>query len=202
MEVPSRLSPTEAAPQLPWGMEAVQEDHQMANLSLGFKRFSARIAKEPRVGVVIAPAVVAMLIVVSPALAGGRYDPGASDAEIKIGQTHSYSGPASAFSISARVAAAYYRMLNDRGGINGRKVTMISLDDAYNPSKTVEQTRRLVEQDGILALFGSLGTAQNVAVRKYLNQRRIPQLLVASSSSQWNTPEEYPYSTSLFLSAD
>jgi branched-chain amino acid transport system substrate-binding protein len=138
----------------------------------------------------------------SNAQAQGKYGPGASDTEIKIGQTHSYSGPASMFSISARVALAYYKMLNDRGGINGRKITMISLDDGYSPSKTVEQTRRLVEQDEVLALFASLGTPTNVAVRKYLNQNKIPQLLVASSSKQWNNPQEFPYSTSLFLGAD
>ncbi|MBR1256354.1 ABC transporter substrate-binding protein [Bradyrhizobium sp. AUGA SZCCT0240] len=173
----------------------------MVGSSIWFGQFPALIAKAARKPV-WASAVAVVLAVASPAVAERKYDPGASDSEIKIGQTHSYSGPASAFSVSARVALAYYRMLNDRGGINGRRVTMISLDDAYNPSKTVEQTRRLVEQDEVLALSGSLGTAQNVSVRKYLNQRRVPQLLVASSSSQWNNSAEYPYSTSLFLSAD
>jgi len=144
----------------------------------------------------------AVLLATSPALAQKKYDSGASDTEIKIGQTMPYSGPASSFSISARIAAAYYKMLNDRGGIAGRKITMISMDDGYSPAKTVEQTRRLVEQDEVLALFGSLGTPTNVAVRKYLNQKKVPQLLVASSSSQWNSPRDYPYSTSLFLSAD
>jgi ABC-type branched-subunit amino acid transport system substrate-binding protein len=144
----------------------------------------------------------AVLLATSPALAQKKYDSGASDTEIKIGQTMPYSGPASSFSISARIAAAYYKMLNDRGGIAGRKITMISMDDGYSPAKTVEQTRRLVEQDEVLALFGSLGTPTNVAVRKYLNQKKVPQLLVASSSSQWNSPQDYPYSTSLFLSAD
>jgi ABC-type branched-subunit amino acid transport system substrate-binding protein len=174
----------------------------MAGLSSNLRELLALGVKQARVGSVWALAAGAMLLVASPGLAEKKYDPGASDAEIKIGQTHSYSGPASSFSISARVASAYYKMLNDHGGINGRKIMMISLDDGYNPSKTVEQTRRLVEQDEVLALFGSLGTANNVSVRKYLNQRKIPQLLVASSSSQWNNPREYPYSTSLFLSAD
>jgi ABC-type branched-subunit amino acid transport system substrate-binding protein len=151
---------------------------------------------------VSAVAAIAALLAGSAALAQSKYDAGASDTEIRIGQTHSYSGPASAFSISARVASAYYAMLNQKGGIGARKITMISLDDAYSPPKTVEQTRRLVEQDEVLALFGSLGTPTNVAVRKYLNQRKVPQLLVASSSSQWNNPREYPYSTSLFLGAD
>jgi ABC-type branched-subunit amino acid transport system substrate-binding protein len=151
---------------------------------------------------VLTLAAGAVLLAVSPSLAQKKYDSGASDTEIKIGQTMPYSGPVSSFSISARIAAAYYKMLNDRGGIGGRKITMISLDDGYSPPKTVEQTRRLVEQDEVLALFGSLGTPTNVAVRKYLNQKKIPQLLVASSSSQWNNPQEFPYSTSLFLSAD
>jgi ABC-type branched-subunit amino acid transport system substrate-binding protein len=175
---------------------------QVAELSSYLHEFLVFGATQARGGVVLALTAGALLLVASPALAEKKYDPGAGDTEIKIGQTHSYSGPASSFSISARVASAYYKMLNDRGGINGRKITMISLDDGYNPSKTVEQTRRLVEQDEVLALFGSLGTANNVSVRKYLNQRKIPQLLVASSSSQWNNPVEYPYSTSLFLSAD
>jgi ABC-type branched-subunit amino acid transport system substrate-binding protein len=147
--------------------------------------------------------MTAIAIVTSgSALAQKKYDPGASDTEIKIGQTHSYSGPISSFSIAARVSSAYYKMLNDRGGINGRKITMISLDDGYSPPKAVEQTRRLVEQDEVLALFGSLGTATNLAVRKYLNQRKIPQLLVFSGSTQWNNPREFPYSTSQFLNAD
>jgi ABC-type branched-subunit amino acid transport system substrate-binding protein len=118
-----------------------------------------------------------VLLGVSPALAQKKYDPGASDTEIKIGQTMPYSGPASGFSISARVAAAYYKALNGHGGVNGRTITMISLYDGYSPPKTVELARRLVEQDEVLALFGSLGTPTNVAVRKYLNQKKIPQLL-------------------------
>src|ERR1700751_2168784 len=117
-----------------------------------------------------------------------KYDPGASDIEIKIGQTYPLSGPASAFAISSRTGLAYYKMLNDKDGINGRKINTIVMDGAHSPPKTVEQTRRLVEQDEVLALFGSLGTATNVAVRRYLNERKVPQLLVASSSSQFNNP--------------
>jgi ABC-type branched-subunit amino acid transport system substrate-binding protein len=162
----------------------------------------ALAVRKARTRVVPALAATALLLAVSSALAQTKYDPGASDTEIKIGQTMPYSGPASGFSISARVAAAYYKALNDHGGINGRKIAMNSLDDGYSPPKTVEQTRQLVDQDEVLALFGSLGTPTNVAVRKYLNQKKIPQLLVASSSSQWNNPQEYPFSTSLFLSAD
>jgi ABC-type branched-subunit amino acid transport system substrate-binding protein len=174
----------------------------MGGLSSDVRGFSVLGAKGARRRSIITLVSGAMLLAGPLAMAQKKYDPGASDTEIKIGQTHSYSGPASSFSISARVASAYYNMLNDRGGINGRKITMISLDDGYSPPKTVEQTRRLVEQDEVLALFGSLGTPTNVSVRKYLNQKKVPQLLVASSSSQWNNPQEFPYSTSLFLSAD
>ena len=145
---------------------------------------------------------IVFMLTGTSAQAQKKYDPGASDAEIKIGQTMPYSGPVSAFSSVARVHQAYYKMINDHGGINGRKITMISLDDGYNPAKTVEQTRRLVEQDEVLALFSSLGTPTGVAARKYLNDKKVPQLLVLSTSSQWNRPREYPYSTSLNLSAD
>ncbi len=169
---------------------------------IGLPAYFAWSASKAGMRGVLALAAGAVLLAASPASAQKKYDSGASDTEIKIGQTMPYSGPVSSFSTSARIASAYYKMLNDRGGVNGRKITMISLDDGYSPPKTVEQTRRLVEQDEVLALFGSLGTPTNVAVRKYLNQKKIPQLLVASSSSQWNNPQEYPYSTSLFLSAD
>jgi ABC-type branched-subunit amino acid transport system substrate-binding protein len=169
---------------------------------IGLPSYFALIVRRARMRGVLTLAAGAVLLAVSPSLAQKKYDSGASDTEIKIGQTMPYSGPVSSFSISARIAAAYYKMLNDRGGIGGRKITMISLDDGYSPPKTVEQTRRLVEQDEVLALFGSLGTPTNVAVRKYLNQKKVPQLLVASSSSQWNNPQAFPYSTSLFLSAD
>jgi ABC-type branched-subunit amino acid transport system substrate-binding protein len=154
-------------------------------------------------GYSIAAAVIGItLLSFSAALAQKKHDPGASDTEIKIGQTYPLSGPASAFAIGSRVELAYYRMLNERGGINGRKINMLAMDDAYSPPKTVEQTRKLVEQDEVLALFGSLATATNVAVRKYLNLHKIPQLLVGSSSSQFNNPKQYPYSTSLYLGAD
>jgi ABC-type branched-subunit amino acid transport system substrate-binding protein len=144
----------------------------------------------------------AIFVAAPPAYAQKKYDPGASDTEVKIGQTMPYSGPVSVLSIEGRVQVAYFKMLNDNGGINGRKINLISVDDAYSPPKTVEQTRRLVEQEEVLALMGSLGTPTNVAVRKYLNQKKVPQLLVLSSSAQWNNPREYPYSTSLYLAAD
>jgi ABC-type branched-subunit amino acid transport system substrate-binding protein len=154
------------------------------------------------VGASVVVSVLAVALSGTTAHAQKKYDAGASDTEVKIGQTMPYSGPVSVLSIEGRVQVAYYKMINERGGINGRTINLISVDDGYSPPKTVEQTRRLVEQEGVLALVGSLGTPTNVAVRKYLNQKKVPQLLVLSSSAQWNKPEEYPYSTSMFLAAD
>lgn len=129
-----------------------------------------------------------------------KYDPGASDSEIKIGQTMSYSGPLSAFGLEGRVEAAYFAMLNEKGGINGRKVTLLSLDDGYSPPKTVEQTRKLVELENVLAIVSSLGTAPNIAIQKYLNAKKVPQLLVLSGVSRWDDPEGSPWTMS-FLPA-
>ncbi|HKS20684.1 MAG TPA: ABC transporter substrate-binding protein [Bradyrhizobium sp.] len=128
-----------------------------------------------------------------PAAAEPKYDTGASDTEIKIGQTSAYSGPVSAWSVGAKVQVAYMRMLNEKGGINGRKIDLISLDDSYSPPKTVEQTRRLVESDGVLFMFGSLGAASNTAVHKYLNSRKVPQLFPSSGAAKWSDPEHFPW---------
>ena len=117
----------------------------------------------------------------------------AADGSIKIGNTAPYSGPASAYGTIGRAEAAYFQMLNDKGGINGRKVDFITLDDGYAPAKTVEQTRRLVEQDEVLALFSSVGTAPNIAVQKYLNIKKVPQLFVSSGATRWNDPEHFPW---------
>lgn len=125
----------------------------------------------------------------------GNYGPGASDTEIKLGQTMPYSGPASAFATIANAQAAYMKMINEKGGINGRKINLISLDDGYNPTKAVEQTRRLIEQEEVLAIFQTLGTASNAAIQKYLNQKRIPQLFIASGTSRFNDPKNFPYTT-------
>jgi branched-chain amino acid transport system substrate-binding protein len=146
--------------------------------------------------------VVALAIPCGAAQAQKKYDSGASDTEVRIGQTMPYSGPVSGLSLLGRVQAGYFQMLNERGGINGRVIKLISADDAYSPPKTVEQTRRLVEQEEVLALMGSLGTPTNIAIRKYLNQKKVPQLLVLSSSAQWNSPRGYPYSTSMNIAAD
>lgn len=135
-------------------------------------------------------------LLAAPAFAAEKkYDQGASDAEIKLGQTMPYSGPASYVGIVGRTQSAYFRMINEQGGVNGRKITLISLDDAYNPAKTVEATRRLVEGDGVLATLSSNGTVTQAAVQKYLNSKGIPQLMVGSGSSRWSDPKNFPWST-------
>ena len=118
-----------------------------------------------------------------------KYDPGASDTEIKLGQTVPHSGPGSLYGVLGRIGEAYFKMLNEKGGINGRKVTFYTLDDAYSAPKAVEATRRLVEQEEVLALFGSLGTAPQTAVHKYLNLKGVPQLLLNTGASKWNDPK-------------
>jgi len=119
--------------------------------------------------------------------------PGVTDTEIKIGQTMPYSGPASAYGAIGRTDAAYFKMINDQGGVNGRKLNLISLDDGYSPPKTVEQTRRLVEQEGVAFIFGSLGTPTNAAIRSYLNDNKVPQLLIASGAAMFGDPQHYPW---------
>jgi ABC-type branched-subunit amino acid transport system substrate-binding protein len=118
-----------------------------------------------------------------------KYDPGASDTEIKLGQTIPHSGPGSLYGVLGRVGEAYFQMLNESGGINGRKINFMTLDDAYSAPKCVEATRRLVEQEEVLALFGSLGTAPQTAVHKYLNSKGVPQLLLNTGASKWNDPK-------------
>ena len=126
-----------------------------------------------------------------PAFAQKIYDPGASDTEIRIGQTKPYSGPASAYSSAGRVQLGYFEKLNSEGGVNGRKIKLISLDDAFTPPKTVEQTRKLVEQEEVLVVFNSNGTAANSAVQKYLNARKVPQLFVSSGASKFSDPRNF-----------
>ena len=127
------------------------------------------------------------------ALAAGQYGPGASDTEIKIGNTMPYSGPASAYGAIGKSDAAYFAMINQEGGINGRKINFISRDDAYSPPKTVEQVRQLVEQDQVLFLFNTLGTPPNTAIHGYLNDNKVPQLLVATGADKWNDPKHFPW---------
>src|SRR5215468_1307488 len=122
-----------------------------------------------------------------------KYDPGASDTEIRLGQTVPHSGPGSLYGVLGRVGEAYFQMLNEKGGINGRKVKFLTMDDAYSAPKCVEATRRLVEQEEVLALYGSLGTAPQTAVHKYLNSKGVPQLLLNTGASKWNDPKTYKW---------
>ena len=129
----------------------------------------------------------------TPALAQKKYDTGASDTEIKIGQTIPLSGPASAYGSIGKVQAAYIRMINEQGGINGRKINLIQYDDAYNPPKTVEQIRRLVESDEVLTTFQIIGTPPNAAVQKYLNDKKVPQLLASTGATRFTDPKNFPW---------
>jgi branched-chain amino acid transport system substrate-binding protein len=127
------------------------------------------------------------------ALAQKKYDIGATDTEIKIGNIIPYSGPASAYGMIGKTEAAYFRMINDRGGVNGRKINYISYDDGYSPPKAVEQVRKLVESDEVLLVFGPLGTPSNTAIHKYLNGKKVPQLFVATGATKWNDPKNFPW---------
>jgi branched-chain amino acid transport system substrate-binding protein len=122
-----------------------------------------------------------------------KYDPGATDSEIKIGNIMPYSGPASAYATIGKTEAAYFNKINAEGGINGRKINFISYDDGYNPAKTVEQARKLVESDEVLLIFNSLGTANNTAIQKYMNARKVPQLFVSTGAAKWNDPKNFPW---------
>jgi branched-chain amino acid transport system substrate-binding protein len=125
--------------------------------------------------------------------ARGTYDDGATDSEIKIGHTNPYSGPASSYGVIGKCIAAYWTMVNDRGGINGRKIDFITYDDGYSPPKTVEMVRRLVEEDKVLCTFNTLGTPTNTAIHKYMNQKKVPQLFVATGASKWGDPRHFPW---------
>src|SRR5712692_3759251 len=133
------------------------------------------------------------LLVPSAGRAEKKYDTGASDTEIKIGNTNPYSGPASSYGTAGKCDAAFFRMINAQGGINGRKIEFISYDDAYSPPKTVEQVRKLVESDQVLFLFNTLGTPTNTAIHKYVNQKGIPHLLLATGATKWGDPEHFPW---------
>ncbi|KWV61158.1 branched-chain amino acid ABC transporter substrate-binding protein [Bradyrhizobium macuxiense] len=141
-------------------------------------------------------AALALTLAATPAVAQKHYGPGVTDSEIKIGTTTPYSGPASAYSAGAVSITAYFAMINDQGGVNGRKINFISLDDAYSPPKTVEQIRRLIESDEVLFLVNPVGTAPNMAVVKYINQKKVPHLFVGSGATIFNDPEHYPWTMS------
>ena len=136
-----------------------------------------------RLPMMLLAAAGALALAAGPAVAQKSYDEGASDTEIKIGHANPYSGNASAYGQIGKTIEAYFKMVNDRGGINGRKVTFISYDDGYAPNKTVEMVRKLVEEDKVLLVFQTLGTASNTAIRKYMNAKKVPQLFVATGAS-------------------
>jgi branched-chain amino acid transport system substrate-binding protein len=140
---------------------------------------------------VVAP--IALALAVPTAFGQKKYDPGASDTEIKVGNTNPYSGPASAYGTIGKTIGAYFKMVNEQGGINGRKVNWISYDDGYSPPKTVEMARKLVEQDQVLFLFQTLGTPSNTAIHKYMNMKKVPQLHVATGATKWDDPKNFPW---------
>src|SRR3979490_2030988 len=140
-----------------------------------------------------ATAVLAFAATGGSALAQKKYDTGASDTEIKIGNIMPYSGPASAYGVIGKTEEAYFKKINAEGGINGRKISFVSYDDGYSPPKTVEQARKLVESDEVLLVFNSLGTAMNSAIQKYLNTKKVPQLFVATGATKWNDPKDFPW---------
>ncbi len=141
----------------------------------------------------LAALCISILGFAMPTSAQKKYDPGASDTEIKIGQTMPYSGPASAYGTIGKVQAAYFKQLNELGGVNGRKINFISLDDGYSPPKTVEMVRRLVEQDEVLLMMGTLGTPSNTAIHKYMNAKKVPHMFLATGASKWNDPQHFPW---------
>ncbi len=142
-------------------------------------------------GLVIAGAATVMIA--TSALAQKKYDPGATDKEIKVGHLNPYSGPASSYGAIGKAIGAYFDKVNAEGGINGRMVKFISLDDGYNPAKTVEMTRKLVEEDEVLLVFQPLGTPSNSAIHKYMNTKKVPQLFVATGATKWGDPKNFPY---------
>jgi ABC-type branched-subunit amino acid transport system substrate-binding protein len=140
-----------------------------------------------------AASAITIALSASSAYAQKKYDPGATDTEIKIGQTVPFSGPASAYATIGKTQAAYFKMINDQGGVNGRKLNLIQYDDAYSPPKTVEQVRKLVEGDEVLLTFQLVGTPPNAAVQKYLNQKKVPQLFAATGASRFTDPKNFPW---------
>ncbi|HEX4893154.1 MAG TPA: ABC transporter substrate-binding protein [Hyphomicrobiaceae bacterium] len=152
----------------------------------GWKRLNRRT-------VVGGAAILSVALATGPSLAQKKYDEGASDTEIKIGNTNPYSGNASAYGLIGKTIEATFKMINDKGGINGRKINFITYDDGYSPPKTVEMVRKLVEEDKILFLFNTLGTPPNTAIHKYMNAKKVPHLFVATGASKWGDPKNFPW---------
>src|SRR6195256_4489291 len=138
-------------------------------------------------------AVIAFAAFSGSALAQKKYDTGATDTEIKIGNIMPYSGPASAYGVIGKTEEAYFKKINAEGGINGRKINFVSYDDGYSPPKAVKQARKLVESDEVLLIFNSLGTASSSAIQKYMNAKKIPQIFVATGATKWNDPKDFPW---------
>src|SRR5256884_7081501 len=138
-------------------------------------------------------AVIACTAVSGTALAQKKYDTGATDAEIKVGNIMPYSGPASAYGVIGKTEEAYFKKINAEGGVNGRKINFVTYDDGYSPPKAVEQARKLVESDEVLVVFNPLGTPSNTAIQKYLNSKKVPQLFVATGATKWNDPKDFPW---------
>src|SRR6266852_118105 len=149
--------------------------------------------RNDRQWLIVAATVGIAAVVASPVAAQKKYDPGANDSEIKVGNIMPYSGPASAYGEIGKTQAAFFRKVNAEGGVNGRKINFISYDDGYSPPKTVEQARKLVESDEVLLIFQSLGTAHNTAIQRYMNAKKVPQLFVATGATKWNDPQHFPW---------
>jgi branched-chain amino acid transport system substrate-binding protein len=144
-------------------------------------------------GIILGSILACVLLGTSPAPAQKKYDPGVSDTEIKLGNIMPYSGPLSAYALIGRTQDAFFKRLNAEGGINGRKINFVSYDDSFSPAKTVEQARKLVESDEVLLIFQSLGTPTNNAIQKYLNDKKVPQLFVASGATKFGDPKNFPW---------
>jgi ABC-type branched-subunit amino acid transport system substrate-binding protein len=171
--------------------------HVHSNKCSQFKSLDQRETVMPvfayRMALASAAAFALLAASASGALAQKKYDTGATDTEIKIGNIMPYSGPASAYGVIGKTEAAYFKKINDAGGVNGRKINFISYDDGYSPPKTVEQARKLVESDEVLFIFNSLGTPPNTAIQKYMNAKKVPQLFVATGATKWNDPKDFPW---------
>src|SRR6202049_3795625 len=141
----------------------------------------------------LSAAIAVLAATSSGALAQKKYDTGATDTEIKIGNIMPYSGPASAYGVIGKPEEAYFKKINAEGGINGRKIAFISYDDGYSPPKTVEQARKLVESDEVLLIFNPLGTPGNSAIQKYMNAKKVPQIFVSTGAAKWNDPKNFPW---------
>jgi ABC-type branched-subunit amino acid transport system substrate-binding protein len=154
----------------------------------------------PRVALSVVTIALCTLLGATPALAQKKYGPGASDTEIKVGNTMPYSGPASAYGTIGRAETAYFKMINEQGGVNGRKINYISLDDGYSPPRTVEQVRKLVEEEQVLFLAGTLGTPTNTAIHKYINAKKVPHIFVNTGATKWGDPKNFPWTMGFNLS--